>query len=783
MACVNPREQDAYNCRFLTRLELMVSVLHCLDDIGIVKDVHDRGFGFATGLTGEKSKDVFLNESRIARLSKSEPVVGRLIRMSVVKQASGKLAASRADLLRFDSTDVAELLWAHLRRSGLAEEAIQKLRAIHAGRAASLPFILLFARVAPEINVHLKPLANEIPLELWLEAELTPALYLAPNEIRRHVIESQIKRQPSLALESLTQLAMADGWVCQEEWLDILWTALPDSRPVVMKMFRTTARKASFVPNPFQWACRGLEVGQEIDELWEILERDIRNGSCSAETIPENWDAITAAPWSALEAICRERVPALSDVLDALSKIRLPSSSMAAANAEDFLALNETDQRLSELWVGPSVNQQMHGALRAQMMTARSAEKCAKLYFERLGLQVDDIAIQQIDSPSGEWRVMDLKVGGQFGVDVKNLRRTPNGGMRSSKWRVKSFKSDARGSEVLLCGVSSPYSTFVEDTLSCDSGEIMLVLGVTTASEVKSLLREFCQIHVVRVNPATKVFELPVWAWDYPLAHYRERDQAFSRLRATFQDRQTSRLMNKCLEAIPLALLAMWAYPPTASDELSPQQSAMLDMLREFLVARAASGKSATPRLPWLYLFLLHFWMYWRATSESINTAELVPLFEWKFSFPAAPTATWRTSRRILFANASSKFELPSLASSLGIVDPSNSIRTLINALTSLEEHVSRRLFLRLSDLTLHENGVFVGTFPDGRRKTLLAHCGGKRQDLSECGFRPLVYGRHQTCGCGRLICPKCDSCSDARFAQCEQQAKRHAERDPTRDV
>lgn len=769
-----------------------MSELRGLDDIGIVKDVHDRGFGFANGLTGKKSKDVFLNESRIARLTTSEPVVGRLIRMSVVKQASGKFAASRAELLRFDSTDVAELLWAHLRLSGLAEGSIQKLRAIHAGRAASLPFILLFAKVAPEINVHLKPLANEIPLEIWLEAELMPALYLAPNEIMRKVIESQIKLQPSLALESLNRLAIADDWVCQEEWLDILWMALPDSRAIVMKIFRMTARKTSFVPNPFQWACRALEVGQEIDELWGILERDIRNGSFCAETIPENWDAITTAPWSALESICRERFPALSDVFEALSKIRLPISSIAAANAEDFLALDATDQRLSELWVGPSVNQQMDGALRAQMMTARSAEKCAKLYFEKLGLQVDDIAIQQIDNPGGEWRVMDLKVGGQFGVDVKNLRRTPNGGMRSSKWRVKSFKSDARGSEVLLCGVSSPYSKFVEDTLSCDSGEIMLVLGVTTASEVKSLLREFCQIHVVRVNPATRLVELPVWAWDYPFAHYRERDEAFSRLRATLQDRQTSLLMKKCLEAVPLALLALWAFPQTSNDELSSQQSAMLDMLRAFSVARAASGKSATPRLPWLYLFLLHFWMYWRATSESINTAELVPLFEWKFSLPPAPTnplvrtqstdeprwVTSITSRSILSANVSSKFKLPSLASSLGIVDPSNSIRTLINALTSLEGHVARSLFLRLSDLTLHENGVFVGTFPDGRRKTLLAHCGGKRQNLSECGFRPLVYGKHQTCDCGRLICPQCDSCTDARFAECEQQAKRHAKRD-----
>lgn len=575
---------------------------------------------------------------------------------------------------------------------------------------------------------------------------------------------------------------MVDGWVCKELWLETLWNELPSSRRLVIEIFRATARKTPQELNLFQWTSRAHEVGQEIEELWEILERAIRSGSYPSEVIPENWDAITNAPWGAVGAISHKCIPGLSGVLNALSKMCQPSSSVAACSAELFFALDEADRRLSELWIGPGANPQMQGALRAQMMTARSAEKCAKLYFERLGLQVDDIAIQQLDNLGGEWRVMDLKVGGHHGVDVKNLRRTPNGGMRSSKWRVKSFKNDARGAEVLLCGVSSPYSKLVDDALTCDSGEIMLVLGVTTAQEVKSLLKEFCHIHVVRVNPATKLFELPAWAWDYPLAHYQERDEAFYRLRSTFQHGQPSRLMKKCQEALPQALLGMWALPSISAEDLSQQQRAMLDLLREFSIARAANGKSATPRLPWLYLFLLHFWMYWRATNESINTADLIPLFKWKFSLPKAPTPTGKASEPDLSFRDLMKrsLESPSLVSSLGIVDPSNSIKILIDALSSLEQHVSRSVFLRLSNLTLHENGVLVGTFPDGRRKTLLAHCGGKRQDLSECGFRPLVYGKHQTCECGRLICQKCDSCSDTRFGNCEQQSKRHAKRHST---
>lgn len=488
---------------------------------------------------------------------------------------------------------------------------------------------------------------------------------------------------------------------------------------------------------------------------------------------------LRSAPWEVLAALISQKLPELSRSLKALEEMRPSISSIAAHSSRDVATLGATDRRLAEMWIHKDASEEARPALRLQMLSARFAEKIAKSYFERLGHNVEDISGLQLTGADHTWRTMDLRIDSKHGVDVKNVRRSPNGGTLSSRWRVKNFKLDSRGSHVLLCGVSSPYMPTFDDAHGDDeSGEDFLVLGVTTTGEINNLLRTFCGMHELRTNPATRLFELPAWAWDYPHSHYRERDITFRALNDRLCQMGSSPLASAARSTLPPVLRALWGWPLEHSSQ-SPQEFAALTSIQEYSARSRLVEKSMSPRLPWLYLFLLHFWMSWRVSADEMDTGSLTSIFEWGLPVPVRDDHDhWM--RRIMRPSRLTSFETPALASSIGIMDPSDSIGTLLRSLARLEKHVSRELFLRISDLTLHESGVLTGRFPDSKQKTLLAHCGGKRVGGSECGYRPLVFGEHDTCSCGRLVCPRCDSCSDARFDPCPTQTTRFTVRDET---
>lgn len=172
----------------------------------------------------------------------------------------------------------------------------------------------------------------------------------------------------------------------------------------------------------------------------------------------------------------------------------------------------------------------------AQMLSARAAERCAMLYFARFERATRDVAITQLEQSTREWQLMDLELDGKYGVDVKNCRRTPNGGLRSGRWKVKSFKADIKGQAVTLMAVSSPFSAYDHQGLlrvkagSVTSESAMVVLGVSNASEILRLMREFEQISEIRMPRPGRLAELPVWTWDYPAFHYERRNARLEKL-------------------------------------------------------------------------------------------------------------------------------------------------------------------------------------------------------------------------------------------------------------
>jgi len=698
-----------------------------LDDIGVLHKVTAGGFGFAKSLTGDSMQNVFLNQTRIAHLGDvSLPTGGLLIRMRTSQQPDGRWSATRASRL-----DLAALAAAELARLHLAGQ-------IGVTNAAATP--------------------AAVPQLLWgrdpvIDGQLVAAAHAQPDQ--------------------------GANW----------------ARVVIDRETLTPGTVDSVPPSPW----------------WQVLEQAITSGlHLDADWL--DWHGWERAPASVVKrALGQWQSKVAGEVLtgiEAFDHATAQSTRIGQANARDQLAaLNTRDHQLADLWVQPRGGTDsiaIAEAVRAQMWTARAAEHCAAGYFGSLGLAVEDIAAQQLESLHGDWQTMDLRIDGRHGIDIKNLRRSFHGGMQSSRWKIKAFKVDAAGTKVTLCGVSSPYTRFSEGELTCEQDEDMRVLGVTTVAEVNALARRFTAIFALRSNPMTRLMELPAWAWDYPHTQYKGRDQALGTLHAAVPALAATTLGRRVLAMLPPVFFSYWDSEAPHTERLDPQQRDYLQHLRvAWAEERRNRADMRVPRLPWLYLFTLHLWARWRARSDSADSVGLMRLFQWHAHSPedaarADAGIRVRTEQlRALEASAASTDaadglppgfgdlsrsvarhdRAPSAIAGSGLVDPADSLASLIRSLAILETHLSQDQFITLSDVTHSYNGVLIGTFPDGQRKTLLAHCCGKLSNGVECGNRPLVYGREHTCTCGRLICGKCSTCTDTRYGTCEQQSKRMAVR------
>lgn len=540
--------------------------------------------------------------------------------------------------------------------------------------------------------------------------------------------------------------------------LEVFWAARPGWRRSLLALFGQLQGSRAW---PVRWAVREVEEGPENTESWARL--------CAAlEARPRDWPAgFDAWPhWDDADAASIQRVGLLR-----IENSREAGQQFAAAVVEQrrrtvvdaamlFQALTPDDHALAALWCRRQDGNDPFPAEVAQMLTARAAEKAAAAYLGGMGLAVDDVAIEQLAGSDGAWQVMDLNVGGTHGVDVKNIRRSKFGRLQSSRWKVKRFKRDASGAPVLLCGVSSPHTKLQYGTLQAqDLGDTVRILGVTSAGEFAGLRRAFSHVGGITVRTGERLLELPAWAWDYPATHYRQRDAALAQLRTVVAGLPLTRLAERWQRGLPAVLLALWGMAPSRPDH-SPAQQRFLQRL-----AMAWAGRQQMPRLAWWALFVLQAWAQERAQGHRFDQAALLPLFD---------------SPLLRHHLGSNDAVGRSPGPALGVDDPAEMLPMLLRALHRLDGALPPPHLLALSNVTVLFNGVLVGTFPDGRRRTLLAHCGGQLPDLLiDCGHRPLVYGEQVSCACGRLICPKCGTCCDARYAVCEAQQQREQARRP----
>lgn len=753
------------------------------DELGILIDLHTNGFGFASALTNPDIETVFLNPARVTSLAIGSLSEKLVVKMTVVRRSDGRHAALRAGRFDIASESDANLLWKHHVKAGLKWKDIHEIQSIKTDFPGAVPLLLLLGKQVPIEIENFGELIAKIDAPFWNRPELFPYLRLAGRNLILGAIPYFIVHCKESMKVELARLISISEWF-DESFLDARWYVAPEERRFLLILVSIAWKLHVPHERLMIWIERASDAKIDLKLLWDNLASAL-NAGMKATDISKDWAPLERAPPDFLGILGRAHFPCIRSHLEILTHLGDPLTSGASKLAHECSSLDDLDIELAESWMPRGIDEAVRKSFKAQMLSARAAELQAKRYFELMGLNVKDVAFTQLDGSSEDWRLMDLLVNGQHGVDVKNVRRSPNGGYSSSKWKVKDFKADASGANVLLCGVSSPFATLNDGCLNYDRAEEILVLGVTTKGEVSALLREFSSIYIVRVNPATKLRELPAWAWDYPLAHYEARESSLVELREQAGVLSKSILGAKMLASMPPLTSCILGLPIDGEERLSTQQREFLHIFRES-ISHKPSPRQLVPRLPWLYLFVLHWWMAWRGKNEICSSGELADLFTWRF--PIKPT---EKEHELLFIESESMFKRktkptrPPLALSVGIPDPSDSLRNLINALASLEKFISRDVFNKISDLTLFENGVLVGTFPDASRRTLIAHCGGRRveQNLSECGYRPLVFGKHETCDCGKLICASCGSCGDPFFADCEAQKRRHLRRLEEKDA
>ncbi|MCA3188105.1 MAG: hypothetical protein INH12_26955 [Cupriavidus sp.] len=758
-------------------------------EIACILSVHERGFAFAKLLTGPGtagSGEIFLNEARVAALKEELPsLVGAVVAVQPVLKSDGRLSALQGWPVALYDSYTASRLWERVaQHREMTPEALAPAHDVLPETPALLPLalVLLDARCSDALA---QTLVSRLPAEAWIvtEKDLHLPLEHVGLGVRKKVLLHLVEHDPLRAYYLLLSSSLRAGITLSASQIENLWLAGEPWELPVGQLLASWSREVAFA-GMLAWASRDHESQSARREAsWPVIANVMARPNATWPRGWDKWAALASAPPSLAWLLGRQRHASWLEAITTLHLVVQRSTKMLVFSGDSLLAsLDADDAALAKQWSNGSRadNPAIVDRLRAQMLTARAAEKCALRYFEGLGQAVRDIAITQLQDGATDWTVMDLRLGELHGIDVKNCRRTPHGGLRSGKWKVKALKSDAAGNPVTLLGVSSPYTAF-DDTgalvtrvdrssralrlqLPAAEGEdAMVVLGVTNAAEMHRLMARFKELADIDMPEPSRLSEMPAWSWDYPTVHYGERNEVVSGVLLEWSESRTP-LMQRVLAFAPPALASLLDLdlPVASVAALTEQQRDYLERMREQWRSEKARSRGTTlvPRLPWLYLFTLHAWLRWRQMGRRSDVSRIGPLFR----------ATDNPDATVAVIKATT------LASGVGIVDPARTLEALLRALSMLDTTVPQEIFAGMSRFTLQPNGVLRARFPDRRMRTLVAHCGGRLPNFVECGSWPLVYGDEKSCQCGRLICRQCLSCTAAGMS-CEHENERKGSR------
>ncbi len=419
--------------------------------------------------------------------------------------------------------------------------------------------------------------------------------------------------------------------------------------------------------------------------------------------------------------------------------------------------LTEQDWRLARLWTPPA-DESRQDAYTAQMLSARMAELAAKRFYRALGFICKDVAITQLDGIGDDWKTHDLLLTGNVPIDVKNARTPYHDNMGYVEHCIPKFKKDRNRQDVIIAGVLSPYLTLKEfrdpgslTHLSQDKSRKrkskpirhITVLGEVTYDKLSRLQNHFTSPGKFDLHLA-HMATFPPWIFDFPDRFYAQQQEYAARLRTTASGQLPSWTDMKLLHSNPLPAFVA-ANAPLPESWLQTLTLTQLTLYNKLCQPKRNDQRIS---LPFLYLTILTDFLEHLHEPEA-NSGRFLP----------------KEYETLLYADTTSR-SLP-----LGIADPLDIIRNLIDSLIALWRANNRSLLQSFRIFKFHGLGLLRGRAKERDDwTTILAYCGGEIDGIGKCGKRPLIYGAEQTCHvCKRLICPKCGFCEKG----CPEYAKR----------
>ena len=435
------------------------------------------------------------------------------------------------------------------------------------------------------------------------------------------------------------------------------------------------------------------------------------------------WDI---APRERKIKIIRQHFKKLLDIISSFQDSSYPYQRDISHNRRELHNLNDKEKQLIRKW-DSNVNFNQFKA--EQMTSARGAEKLVIQFYEKLGYQVEDISIHQVTQESQEWIKGDIRLNSTELLDVKNSRKSNNSNSYS-EFCVPSFK-ESRGHDVKIVGVLSPYLRN-----DVDDPKILGSFDKTQLTELERIFSDrLISIDMSRDTDINKY--LPPWLFDYDEQFYKEQYRILTELQKLDDQDIPSweDISSVSQNFLPVFIAAKRPLPQSWVVNLPKWQVEFIKGLIEFPRPRIT--------LPYLFLSILrHFLSMLSYQGSDYNTQKYLEII-------------CTTS---------------SISNPLKLYDPLNIIQDFCGTLQTLWDNREKAKLTEFKSFKFSGRGVLQGKRSESDHlTTILAYCGGTIRDQGKykgkCGFRPLVIAQHQNCpNCGRLICPKCDYCSDRCF-------------------
>lgn len=373
-----------------------------------------------------------------------------------------------------------------------------------------------------------------------------------------------------------------------------------------------------------------------------------------------------------------------------------------------------------------------------RLCSARSAELASAKFYEGLGATVQDVSVKQLDPRNSDWKTHDLMVD-SLPIDVKNARQSFSDPTRYSEYLVPAFKQERHsGHGVTIVAVLSRYMIAAQ-ILDGTNAECT-VLGEVTQVDLDQLARwvnsSFNGVLAARNFSAGR--RLPGWCFEY---------QWRKKLATT----KVAHEIKELLHEIRQKSLTL--------DEVElPHMFVSFVDGKEMTRTLLGEGQLTSPNEQ-----DFHLWESLSAMQFSIGWSRRT-LFLFVIGYTLeqvkAGVEDWTPGRfnKWLFIDNTSRAKYWPL----GLYDPLGYVAGIVSAMDTLWAS-SRKLLKGFVSFRMTSPWILLGADGSGNEVTIMAYCGGWIETRkAKCGLSPLVIGIDRSCPhCKKLICHKCDFCSD----------------------